>query len=328
MNIAIDAMGGNYAPKEIVKGAVEAAKELNINIILVGNKKGILELIGEEVISNINICHCSEVINMDEIPIKAIRKKKTSSMGIAFDLVKHGLADGVISAGNSGAFIASAVCNIGLLRHIDKPAVASILPGRKGSVILIDSGANVDCKISHIFQFALLGHCFATAYLGIKYPKIGLLSIGEENSKGNKLVKRAYKLLRNSPLNSIGNIEGTDIFNGDIDVAVCDGFVGNIALKICEGLAQFVSDWIVHEIKDLLSVEKIIKRLDYEEYGGGVVVGINGLGILCHGRSSSKAIKKAIFMAVDIIKKRVLEGISKEFESILINHKGENYAGI
>jgi len=324
----VDAMGGNYAPGEIVKGAMEVAQELDLEITLVGDKKEISELLKGYRYSNIKICHSSEVIYMDEIPTKAVLQKRFSSIRMAFDLIKEKEADAVISAGNSGAFIATAILSLGLMKDIEKPAIASILPGKNGPFILIDSGANVDCKSSYLYQFALLGHALAVSYLDIKRPRIGLLSVGEEDTKGSRLVRRAYGMLRHSPLNFIGNIEGSDIFNSYVDVVVCDGFVGNVALKICEGVAQSISNWIVQEIGEPTLVKELTKRLNYEEYGGGIVLGINGLGILCHGRSSSKAIKNAIIMAAHFIKNKIPYRILLELEHVSNNYKGESYGGI
>ncbi len=332
MNIAVDAMGGNYAPDEIVKGVIEAVEgrqeSLDLEITLVGDRKKISGLLEGYNHPDIKICHSSEVIYMDELPIRAVRQKRFSSIRMAFDLLKEKEVDAVVSAGNSGAFIAAAILSLGPIRDIEKPAIASILPGKNGPFILIDSGANVDCRSSYLYQFALLGHALAVSYLDIKRPRIALLSVGEEDNKGNRLVKRAYGMLSHSPLNFIGNIEGSDIFNGNVDVVVCDGFVGNVALKLCEGVAQSISNWIVQEIKEPSLVKDLVRRLDFEEYGGGVVLGINGLGILCHGRSSSKAIKNAIAMAAHFIEKRIPNRILLELEHISNNYKGESYGGI
>lgn len=328
MNVAVDAMGGNYAPGEIVKGAISAAEELGLEITLVGDEKKISGLCKDDGGLNIKIVHSPEVIYMNELPTRAIRQKRLSSIRIAFDLLKEKKVNAVVSAGNSGAFIATAILSLGLLKNIEKPAIASIMPGRKGPFILIDSGANVDCKAPYLYQFALLGHALAVSYLNIRRPRIGLLSVGEEDVKGSRVVKRAYGMLQHSPLNFIGNIEGSDIFNGGVDVVVCDGFVGNVALKICEGLALSIINWIVQEIKQPAVVKDLVKRLNYEEYGGGIVLGVNGLGILCHGRSSSKAIKNAIAMAAHFIRNKVILKILLELEHISDNCKGESYGRI
>ena len=328
MNIAVDAMGGNYAPDEIVKGAIAAAQELDSDITLVGNKKKICELLEGVDLSNIKICHSSEVISMDELPTRAVRRKRFSSIRMAFDLLKEKRADVVVSAGNSGAFIAAATLSLGLINGIEKPAIASLLPGKNGPFVLIDSGANMDCKPSHLYQFALLGHAFGVSWLNKKRPRVGLLSVGEENNKGKKLVRTTFAMLQHSPLNFIGNIEGSDIFNGDVDVVVCDGFVGNVALKVCEGIAQSINSWITQKVTHPELVKDLTQKLNYEEYGGGIMLGTNGLGILCHGRSSSKAIKNAIKMAAHFIEEKTAYRILMELKDISGNYKGESYGGI
>jgi len=332
MRIAVDAMGGDYAPDEVVKGVVRAVDHIDADLVLVGNEKRIRALSeGALLNKRISVYHCSETIRMDEIPAKAILKKRYASIKVAFELVRRKKADAVISAGNSGAFVTSAVLNLGLLKGIEKPAIASILPGRSSPFILIDSGANVDCKAQHLYQFALMGHALAVSYLNIDAPRIGLLSIGEESNKGNSLVKQAYRLLQHSPLNFKGNVEGTVLFDNLVDVVVCDGFVGNIVLKTCEGIAQYAKDLISKEInsceKDSELTKKIFKRLDYEEYGGGIVLGVNGLGIICHGRSSSKSIKNAIIMTFHFLKNRIIDKISSELNRIN-GFLGERYGGI
>ena len=334
MRIAIDAMGGDYAPDEIIKGAIEASEHIDADLILVGDEKKIYTLYSPDYLSNKNITvyHCSEIIYMDEIPSKAILKKRYASIKVAFELVRHKKADAVISAGNSGAFVTSAVLNLGLTRGIEKPAIASILPGKSSAFILIDSGANVDCKAQHLYQFALMGHALAVSYLNIDTPKIGLLSIGEESSKGNRLVKEAYKMLQHSPINFVGNIEGTVLFDSLVDVVVCDGFVGNVVLKTCEGIAQYVKDLVLQEIKKHINSEhetqKMLKRLDYEEYGGGIILGVNGLGIICHGRSSAKAIKNAVIMAFHFLKNKIIDKILLELNRINNRSVGESYGGV
>ena len=321
MKIALDVMGGDYAPEQIIKGAQQALPHIDAELILVGNEKRIRQLLGDNI--NFKILHSSETIYMDEIPTRAVLRKRASSMKIAFELMRDGKVDAVISAGNSGAFVASAVFNLGLVQGIEKPAIASILPGRYSPFILIDSGASVDCKAQHLYQFALMGHALSMSYLGIKQPKVGLLSIGEESNKGNRVVKQAYEMLDNSPLNFIGNIEGNMLFDNIADVVVCDGFVGNIALKICESIAQYIKEWLSQELDKELD-KKVEKKLDYEEYGGGIVMGIRGLAIICHGRSSSKAIKNAIIMAFHFLKNKIINKILLELDKIS-SFIGEGY---
>ena len=332
MKIAIDAMGGDYAPNEIVKGAIKAVECIDADLILVGNEKKIRALCEDGLVGkHISVYHCSEIISMDEIPVKAILKKRYASIKVAFELVRHRKVEAVISAGNSGAFVTSAVLNLGLVKGIEKPAIASILPGKNGPFILVDSGANADCKAQHLYQFALMGHALAVSYLKIDAPKIGLLSIGEESSKGNKLVKEAYKILQHSPLNFVGNVEGTVLFNSLVDVVVCDGFVGNVVLKTCEGIAQYIKDLISKGIsrcvRDSDLIKRVLMRLDYEEYGGGIVLGVNGLGVICHGRSSSKSIKNAIIMTFHFLKNKIIDKILLELNRIN-GFLGESYGRI
>jgi len=309
MKIAVDAMGGDYAPEEIIKGVLEALQDIEEdNIVLIGDEKEINKFLngrGYGSSDRIEIFHSPERVYMDESPTKAILKKKNSSIRLAFELLKQKKVDAVVSAGNSGAFVASAIFNLGLIDGIEKPAIASILPGKKGKFILIDSGANVDCKVQHLYQFALMGSALATSFLNIERPRVGLLSIGEEEKKGNRLVRQAYDLFKNSSINFVGNVEGTSIFENVSDVVVCDGFVGNVALKIAEGTAQYIKDWILKKSNPML-VDSVGNRLDYEEYGGGILLGIDGLGIICHGRSSSKAIKNAIIITSIFFRNNIL----------------------
>jgi len=315
MRIAVDAMGGDYAPDEVVKGVVRAVDHIDADLVLVGNEKRIRALSeGALLNKRISVYHCSETIRMDEIPAKAILKKRYASIKVAFELVRRKKADAVISAGNSGAFVTSAVLNLGLLKGIEKPAIASILPGRSSPFILIDSGANVECKVQHLYQFALMGHALAVSYLNIDAPRIGLLSIGEESNKGNSLVKQAYRLLQHSPLNFKGNVEGTVLFDNLVDVVVCDGFVGNILLKTSEGVADTIVTLIKEEVRKSGLISKVgallmrrvfkglKKSIDYAEYGGAPLLGVNGCVIVSHGKSNAKAIKNAVFQAINYTK--------------------------
>lgn len=319
MNIAVDAMGGDYAPQVAVRGAVQAVSEVGVHVTLVGNR----EILSEELAlhssaDGIHIHHCEETVHMDEPPLKAIRQKKDASIKVAFELVKRGVADAVVSAGNSGATLASGVVVLGRLEGVERPAIASVLPGDKGYVILIDVGANVDCRPNHLFQFGVMAHAFGSSCLGMENPAIGLLSIGEEGSKGNELVRLARGLYEKSPLNFIGNVEGRDIFTGDVQIIVCDGFVGNVALKLSEGMAEAVTRFLRTELRNSIfgqaallfgrrSLDSFKKKLNYEEYGGAPLLGINGVGIVCHGKSSSNAIKNAIRLAAQYVDNRLLE---------------------
>ncbi|MBW2143286.1 MAG: phosphate acyltransferase PlsX [Deltaproteobacteria bacterium] len=324
MNIAVDAMGGDHAPHVAVLGAVQAASELGIDITLVGDREVVVkELAHLPSADHITVHHCEEAVQMDELPLKAVRQKKDASIRVAFDLVKKGISDAVVSAGNSGATLASGVVILGRLDGVERPAIASVFPGEKGYVILIDVGANVDCRPTHLFQFGVMAHAFAGSCLGMVNPSIGLLSIGEEGSKGNELVRLTRGLYEESPLNFIGNVEGRDIFSGDVEIIVCDGFVGNVALKLSEGMGEAVTKLLSTELKssffgrDALlfgrrSLDSFKRKLNYEEYGGAPLLGINGVGIVCHGQSSPSAIKNAIRLAVHYVNNGLLEKMQEQ----------------
>jgi len=324
MNIAVDAMGGDHAPRVVVLGAVQAAYELGIHITLVGDREVVVkELAHHSSADHITVHHCKEAVKMDEPPLKAVRQKKDASIRVAFDLVKRGIADAVVSAGNSGATLASGVLSLGRLSGVERPAIASVFPGEKGYVTLIDVGANVDCRPTHLFQFGVMAHAFARSCLGMANPSIGLLSIGEEGTKGNELVRLTRRLFEGSPLNFVGNVEGRDIFTGDVEIVVCDGFVGNVALKLSEGMAEAVTRSLSIELKNSFfgrtafllgrrSLERFKRKLNYEEYGGAPLLGINGIGIVCHGQSSANAVKNAIRLAVQYVNNRLLEKMREQ----------------
>ena len=319
MNVAVDAMGGDNAPEAVIQGAVEVATEPGIHITLVGDTGTLKDLLSSYPSSDhISVHHCKDVVEMDESPLKAIRQKDDASIRVAFDLVKRGAADAVVSAGNSGATLAAGILTLGRIKGVDRPAIAGIFPGEKGHVILIDVGANVDCRPTYLFQFGVMASAFASSCLGMENPRIGLLSIGEEGSKGNEQVRLARKLLEQSPLNFVGNVEGREIFSGEVEIIVCDGFVGNVALKLSEGMAKAMTSVLKMELMDTLSgraallfgrrsFDNFRRKLDYEEYGGAPMLGINGVGIVCHGGSTSRAIKNAIILAARYVSNRVLE---------------------
>jgi glycerol-3-phosphate acyltransferase PlsX len=329
MRIALDAMGGDYAPATTVEGAVEALVENNdLSVILVGDEAEIsLELKKKNCKGRqISIKHASQTVEMDESPLTALRRKKDSSLRVAVDLVKADEADAMVSAGNSGVVMATALHVIGKIQGIERPAIAAVMPTLKGRFVLIDAGANVDCKPLHLYQFAIMGEAYARYIFNIENPKIGLLGIGEEDAKGNELTKESIKLLRNSHVNFIGNVEGKDIFAGEADVVVCDGFVGNIALKISEGLAETIAKMLKREISERAggrigylffksALKNFRKKTDYSEYGGAPLLGLSKPCIISHGRSTSKAIKNAIKLAATCHSKRVLEVISKEINA-------------
>ncbi|MCP2605228.1 phosphate acyltransferase PlsX [Candidatus Aminicenantes bacterium AH-873-B07] len=324
MKIALDAMGGDFAPKAAVEGAIQASEELNVEIYLVG----VEELIKREFDrckrknAKITIVNAPEVIKMGE-SIFSFRKKKKSSIRIGAQLVKKGEADAFVSAGDTGAVMFISKTILGALKGVERPALAILIPTLKGLSLLIDVGANAICKPRHLKQFAFMGKAFMESIMGMKNPTIGLMSIGEEESKGNELIKEAYFELKNSPLNFIGNLEGKDIYKGIADVIVCDGFTGNVALKVTEGIIEVLFFMMRREIMQnffskigyLLmkrALKKLKKKIDYTEYGGALLLGLNGICIVGHGRSNSYAIKNAIKMAKKFVKNKVQEKIKLE----------------
>jgi len=304
MRIAVDAMGGDNAPKVEVAGAVAAAREFSIPIILVGDRDLLTAELAEHNISGIDISihHASEVVGMHDSASDAIRKKRDSSIRVAYELVKAGKADAVVSAGNSGATMAAGMFVLKRLDGIDRPAIAQVFPTLNGHTLVLDIGGNVDCKPLHLVQFAIMGEVYARHILGIAKPKVGLLSNGEEASKGNDLTRETSQILKEIAFDYAGYIEGRDIFAGHIDVVVCDGFVGNIVLKLSEGLAEAVGTMLKEEIKKSFiskigyllarsAFSRFRKKVDYAEYGGAPLLGINGVGMICHGGSNVKAIE-------------------------------------
>jgi len=331
MRIALDAMGGDHAPAVTVEGAVEIVNETDdISVILVGNEAEIEnELKGKKYPpSAIIVKHASQTVGMDESPAAVFRQKKDSSIRVAVELVKSGDADAVVSAGNSGVVMATSLYVLGRIPGVERPAIAAIMPTLKGLFILIDAGANVDCKPSHLLQFAIMGEAYARSIFNIDSPKIALLGIGEEDAKGNELTKEAFKLLKDSDINFSGNIEGKDIFSGEADVVVCDGFVGNIALKISEGLSEAITKMLKREISEKVTgrfgyllikgaLKNFKKKTDYAEYGGAPLLGINKPCIISHGRSTTKAIKNALKLAGEFYKKGLIDIMVREFDEIM-----------
>jgi glycerol-3-phosphate acyltransferase PlsX len=328
MRVALDAMGGDHAPSVNIEGAVETVNECDdIDIVLVGNE----ELIGKELrnkrfaAGRVSIEHASQVVEMHEPATTAIRKKKDSSIRIGLGLVKSGRADAFVSAGHSGVIMATSLLLLGMSKGVDRPAIATLMPAVRDTFIMLDVGATVDCKPGNLLQFALMGNTYCQLILGRTDPRVALLSIGEEDTKGNELIKEAFKLIKKADLNFIGNIEGKDMFTGAADVIVCDGFIGNIALKISEGLAENILKMMKREITNISTgrlgyllmkpaIKSFKRRTDYDEYGGAPLLGINGTSIISHGRSSSKAIKNAVAVAADYAKKKVHEAISVAIE--------------
>lgn len=325
MRIAVDAMGGDHAPEEIVKGALSGALAFpGIEVILVGQIDRIEEFLPKSNRpGNLSIKAATESVEMDEHPAQAIRKKKDSSIVVATRMVKDGEADAVVSAGSTGAQMAAALLGLGRIKGIDRPAIATVLPTLEGGKLVLDVGANPDAKPEHLVQYAMMGSIYAERILGIKNPKVGLLNIGTEESKGNELVQATYPKLKQVPLNFMGNIEGRDIPYGQADVVVCEGFVGNVMLKTTEGLAgalfQLIKEKItatpIRKLGALAiksGLKEIGKMMDYAEYGGAPLLGVNGISIICHGSSKEKAILNAIRVAKECVESRFIEGIKEE----------------
>lgn len=327
MKVAVDAMGGDNAPRELVLGALEAVRDFGIEVILVGDRDAIeKEMKNSSLQGKVDIIHASQVIAMDESPAVAVRKKRDSSIVKAVQLVKEGSAGAVVSAGHTGAAMASALLGLGRVRGIDRPAIASVLPSERGGTVLLDVGANVDCRPQHLLQFGIMGYLYAEKVLGIENPRVGLLSIGEEDTKGNELTLSAFPLLKNSGINFTGNVEGRDIFKGSADVVVCDGFVGNVVLKAGEGLAMALMRMMKEELTrhwlskmgtalTLPALKELRRRLDYAEYGGAPLLGVNGVTIICHGSSNSRAIRNAIRVAAEAVHENLIPAIRESIES-------------
>lgn len=326
--IAVDCMGGDYAPEEIVKGCLLAYKELGLESILVGDEERIKSILKREGFKGeLEVVHAPEVIQMNEPPSNVL-KKKQSSLFVAGKLVRDGLADGLVSAGNTGAVLTVGKFVIGSIEDLERPAIGVALPNPKGRTVLIDVGANVDCKPRHLLHFAVIGHTYAEEILGIKNPRVGILSIGEEEGKGNELVKETYPLWKASKLNFKGNAEGRDIYAGTFDVIVCDGFVGNVILKASESLGFAVLQMIKEEVqKSLLAkigallmrpaLNNFKKKADFTEYGGIPLLGAKKPVIITHGRANAKAIKNAIRVANEFLTHHFNERLSENLKRLL-----------
>ncbi len=335
MKIAIDAMGGDNAPSIPIEGTVLASNQLPYEFILIGNEKIVEKELQNYTFNQnkISIYHTSEVIGMDESPSYACRQKKDSSIIRGCQLVNERKVDAFVSAGNSGAVMAAALIHLGRISGVTRPAIALSFPTPKGISLLLDVGANVDCKPRHLLEFAVMGQIYAKEIFKISNPTVGLLSIGKEESKGNSLTLETYSLLRDKSSNFIGNIEGGDIPKGVADVVVCDGFVGNVLIKTAEGIYEVAQEWIKREILKnpvnkffaffLKGAMKNIKgNLNYEEYGGAPLLGVNGACIISHGHSNAKAISNAIKVGVRFIEQNVNHHIENKLKEILLN-KGE-----
>jgi glycerol-3-phosphate acyltransferase PlsX len=321
MRVALDAMGGDHAPREIVAGAAEAVRDLGIEVTLVGPEARLREeMRGGGSAADLRIVDAPDVIGMAEAPAMALRRKRRSSIAVALDLVRRGEADAMVSAGNTGAVMAAALLTLRPIEGIDRPAIAAVLPTQRGRALMLDAGANVDCRPKHLLQFAVMGSVYAQRVMGVTSPRVGLLSNGEEDTKGNELVIRTAELLRRSELRFIGNVEGRGVFAGDADVVVCDGFVGNAVLKFGEGLALGIFSLLREELSRGLLVRlgvalarprlrALARRLDHTEYGGAPLLGVDGICIVSHGSSKSRAIRNAIALAAESVRSRMVDAI-------------------
>ena len=328
MKIVVDAMGGDYAPQAVVAGVVEAVKEFGSQITLIGQKERVeQELTKYDYPKNlIEVIHASEVIDMDEPATVSIRKKKNSSISLGVHLLKTPGYDAFVSAGNTGAVVCASTVNLGMLPGVERPGIGLVIPTLNRFAFLIDVGANTDPKEQHLFQYALMANCYAREVLDVENPRVGLLNIGEEECKGTDFQKETHKLMGERLKNFIGNIEPNEIFSGKCDCIICDGFVGNVLIKVSEGLMESASALMRREIKKspiamigaLLiksRLNDIKKYADYSEYGGAPLLGVNGIVMISHGRSSPKAIKNAIKAAKREVEHQIIDTMIKEISS-------------
>lgn len=338
--IAVDAMGGDNAPAVEVEGALQAARDLRARILLVGREERIREELARQGVPNprkqrlhIEIVNATEVITMEDPVAQAVRRKRDSSIRVAARLVREGKAHGLVSAGNTGAVMATAKLVMGTLPSVDRPALAGIFPTLKGNgTVLLDVGANAECKPEHLRQFAIMGGVYSRSILGVRSPRIGLMSIGEEDIKGNDLTKETQNLLKETPVNFIGNVEGRDIFTGDVDVIICDGFTGNVILKTSEGLVAAIMGLLRTELGQTILTQtgailsrqafrSVKKRLDYSEFGGAPLLGCKQICVICHGSSTPKAIRNAIRVAREFYKGNLSARIESELSEMSLAKK-------
>ncbi|NMB97003.1 MAG: phosphate acyltransferase PlsX [Clostridiaceae bacterium] len=334
--IVVDAMGGDNAPNDIVKGCVDAINEQEgFDITLLGDCKRIEKILSENKFNNNRICikNTTEVITNDDIPTKSIKNKKDSSMVAGFNMLKQNNGDVFVSCGNTGALLTGATLILGRIKGIDRPALAPVIPTRKGGALLIDAGFNTVCKPVNYLQFGIMGSIYMKEIFNIDKPRVGLINVGSEEIKGNETIRQAYTLLANSSVHFVGNVEGREIPNGEVDVAVCDGFVGNVLLKFLEGVGSFIYDGLkevyyknfISKLSSFLvrgELKKFKKKLDYEEYGGVPVLGINGTVFKCHGNSNAKSFKKSILNAYSFAKSTFMDQIKQEISRMEVDNVG------
>jgi glycerol-3-phosphate acyltransferase PlsX len=328
VGVVVDAMGGDRGPEVVARAGVEAARtDPDLNVILVGDEsrlRDVIRTLGSPQ-DNVEIVHADDVVGMSESPASAIRKKQNSSIAVAIRLLKDGKAQALVSAGNTGAVVAGSLVTLGRLHGVSRPAITTFYPTQSRSAVILDIGANSECTPKNLFQFAVMGSVFAEYLLDIESPRVGLLNIGEESSKGTDMIKEAYGMFESDLINFVGNVEGRDIFAGEADVVVCDGFVGNVVLKFSESIFSFTSRMIRVEIgKSTMAkigaflMKRVFKsyrsRLDYAEYGGAPLLGVRGVVIICHGKSSVRAIRNAISMARRFVDNDINEHIEERFK--------------
>jgi phosphate acyltransferase len=332
VRIAIDAMGGDHAPGEIVAGAIRAREELGVKVLLVGDPQQIEAALPPKTnLAEVEIVPAEEAIAMDEEPLNAVRRKRKASINVAMDLVKQQQADAVFSAGHSGAAMASALLRLGRLPGIDRPAIGTVFPTIKAGkpVLILDVGANVDCRPKFLEQFAVMGSAYSQYVLGTAEPKVGLLNIGEEDTKGNEVALRAHQLLKeNSQIAFIGNAEGRDVLSGNFDVIVCDGFVGNVLLKFAEAVGEVILQILREELPQGLhgqigtailkpNLKRIKQRMDHAEHGGALLLGVDGICLIGHGSSQAPSIFNAIRIAKEAVDNQVLQRIRSQYEALI-----------
>jgi glycerol-3-phosphate acyltransferase PlsX len=334
IQIAVDAMGGDFAPRHVVDGALAAARHFDLGVALFGPSATLeAELARHPDVdrSRVRVVEAPEVVAMAESPAAALRRKPLASIKVAAEDVARGGAAALFSAGHTGATVMAAHSAFGMLPGVDRPALAATVPTRKRPAVLLDVGASVECRPPHLLQFAVMGSVYARVAFGIESPRVGLLSIGQEETKGNELTREAHRLLKASSLAFIGNIEARDVYSGEADVIVCDGFTGNVALKISEGLVDVVEALLREELSSTITMRvgslltrralrRFRRRVDYSEYGGAPLLGVAGVAIVGHGRSSAKAVRNAVAMAYRFADSRFIERIEQEIAAAAVPH--------
>jgi len=333
--IAVDALGGDTAPGLVVDGALAAARHLDLGVVLVGPVSRIEAQVERHAgvdWSKVRLVEAGSVVDMAESPTAALRRKPNASIKIAAELVARGEASALFSAGHTGATVMAAHGAFGMIAGVDRPALAATIPTRNRPAVLLDVGASVECRPSHLLQFAVMGSVYARVAFGTEQPRVGVLSIGEEEGKGNELTREAHRLLKGTPLNFVGNIEARDVYRGDADVIVCDGFTGNVALKISEGLVETMEDLLREELSSTITMRvgslltqramrHFRRRVDYSEYGGAPLLGVAGITIVGHGRSSAKAVRNAVAMAYRFASGQLIQRVEREIAVAAVPHQ-------